>query len=567
MENLGCDKMDVLKVTYDITDLPELKYFSKRIQEIIINCQKMKAKIERHTKAIVSKSEKIFGNISIMIFNKDDSRESRLSVKEVISLVNDVTPRQQKMHEDKLSRQDSTLESGEIRVDFVAEGCLQKYNQCDHSCHRSFLLSSSGKYAVVDGKAAVVDMKEIERVLVTDIYNKVVEVAEHVMFESLQGVLQALQNRCMPNKKRANYGNPSQRNVYCISSEDQEIVLELIAEARHVFKSSCLSGQKMWGILDEETDVIVQLDEKTARKILESNKYVYGCGLKGNQLQIDIDERALKDVDNDEERHRKILKRLLRKHGISNYTTNYGFFKLEPFTCTIGSKISCGQGSRQFRRTLGGFAEKGRKLYALTARHFLIEDKVHLIIEMNNTEISQPLGQVEQGRVENKGELDIAAVLIHPNITIPEDDKMLKDSEGTIRQSILFPFQEKIPEIINELTHQAVHIWGSESKPGLGKITIPEYFVNGLQNKLVVVEDKLFSGEDDRFGKKGDSGSIICSDDIAGQHVNVYCMLMGSDNNAAVHRDTRERRRYLTFRMEAGILQLNQELGGRFKLC
>lgn len=278
-----------------------------------------------------------------------------------------------------------------------------------------------------------------------------------------------------------------------------------------------------------------------------------GCGFRHSSLFIHVDNPNAIDMAETQ------AKRVLERYNISDFTIVLGSRQVKEFSIGVGTKVS----GRHVKGTLGGFATNEGTVHGLLARHFVESCPNQFIVDENN----QKIGTVQAS--ENRGSLDIAAAKMEISV-LNGCDLRFKDSYGDHMTSKLYPFSST-ETIIEDLQDLPVHIWGSASTPGRGKIIVPEYFVPDM-DRLVLVEDLEGDGKtklekNKRFASPGDSGSVVCSNDIDGDYVQVISMFMGSINFNEVEADPKLKGNYLSFRMGSGLEQLNDEIGGTFFLC
>lgn len=252
----------------------------------------------------------------------------------------------------------------------------------------------------------------------------------------------------------------------------------------------------------------------------------------------------------------------MQKFGIAEVAIVAGSKEVKMFSLVeVGSSLS-----NSIRcATLGGFAKNNDTVHVLMARHFAECSQNVFVIDENNRKHKIAKVLTTDGV---RGNLDIAAAELE-KAALRVCDTHFKESGGDYNTSCLYLFDTD--DFHSYLKDLPVHIWGSSSSPGLGKIIIPDFHhINGM--RLVLVEDMEGDGaapieERNRFAKEGDSGAVICSDDIDGEHVKVISMLMGCNNFKEAEENQSVKQTYLTFRMNSALQQLNKEHNKNFELC
>jgi hypothetical protein len=252
------------------------------------------------------------------------------------------------------------------------------------------------------------------------------------------------------------------------------------------------------------------------------------------------------------------------KHGINEFKIRLEQEVITEFAeYEVGSTLT----SRQNRSaSLGGFALKGetKDLSLLVARHFADDGKpVYVRDEKGNKCIFAHI--IPPNVHERFATLDIAAGLVLKK----ERSKcltMFKDHCGTPLASELSSFENEAE--IEWLKGLPVHIWGASSSPGLGKIIIPDFYVEGMK-RLVKIEDRHPVDKEEivPFSKEGDSGAIVCADDPDGEKVHVVSMVTGSSNYEEKQQNPDIKGEYLSIRLKDGLMQLEKVHGDTFNLC
>ncbi|KAH3806400.1 uncharacterized protein LOC127833936 isoform X1 [Dreissena polymorpha] len=358
-----------------------------------------------------------------------------------------------------------------------------------------------------------------------------------------------------------------------------EAIKCLLSDVMAVYNRSCAPRQEWPGVENKETPV---LDKTWPDELFECDASIKGFGYQHDSLQIVVDRQYDETIF-------EAISNYLNIRNITKYHINWGPWTETPL-CDI--KVGNELVVAERRGTLGGFALKDDHLYALTSRHLLDNAEDHntgLSSQGNGTSVNEQYVYINNTQSNTNilfaiaepgytiGELDIAAV----KIVQPENiaDRRLRDSRGRHRNNMIFNFQNKPEQEIKKLLQsERVHAWTKERLPRLGKISIPIYFVRGMQFKYLVIENEYSDAEEQHagaaeygdipnpnaFGMPGDSGAIICSDDVRSQGVHAYSMFIGKLQN-------NDKTMYLSLRLQDGLYQLSnnqeQQTRSRYQLC
>ncbi|XP_045181510.2 uncharacterized protein LOC123540491 isoform X2 [Mercenaria mercenaria] len=165
----------------------------------------------------------------------------------------------------------------------------------------------------------------------------------------------------------------------------------------------------------------------------------------------------------------------------------------------------------------------------------------------------------ETNRYEH-GSLDIAAAELHEEIR--QIDTTFRDSRADPLNGCLHRYTgaDKIVR-----TGRKVHIWGANSRPGLGVITAPEVIYDGMKNPLIQVEDKDVT-DGMRFAEEGDSGAIVCADDPDKKCVHALAMVVGTPTDETGEASANSKREYLTLPLSKGFEQIEKAINGDIEL-
>ncbi|XP_060564302.1 uncharacterized protein LOC132723571 [Ruditapes philippinarum] len=303
------------------------------------------------------------------------------------------------------------------------------------------------------------------------------------------------------------------------------------------------------------------LNEQVAKEFL-SVIGVTGCGYRFQILDVYISNKLT-----GEQRHiaEVQVQTIAEKHGIMEYKIRLEQKVITEFAeYEVGSTLT----SRHDRSaTLGGFALKGERkdLSLLVARHFADDGRPVYVCDENGKKCVFAHIMPTNTEDERYATLDIAAGLVLQR----ERTKcltMFKDHLGTPLASNLSSFENEAD--IEWLKGLPVHIWGASSSPGLGKIIIPDFYVEGMK-RLVKIEDRHPVDKEEivPFSKEGDSGAIVCADDPDGEKVHVVSMVSGSSNYEEKQQNPDIKGEYLSIRLKDGLMQLEKVHGDTFNLC
>ncbi|KAH3806154.1 uncharacterized protein LOC127835340 [Dreissena polymorpha] len=387
-----------------------------------------------------------------------------------------------------------------------------------------------------------------------------------------------------------------------------------LSDVMAIFKRSCAPPDE-WPNLEKKE--IFVLNDNVSQELSRLDPSLIGVGYEHDILQMFVDRNENVELDT-------ALENILAKHKIAKHHINHG-----PWKCVPLCDIRVGQHIRATTQrigTVGGFATRDGHLYALTARH-VVEGAEFLYIDQSQGHVDEPslqdsilysrssedqpaLGErttiitADQRssvrddntepainvdvRVGNEGlhtrlakfaivergvgELDIAAARIERPDQIR--NPMFMSSRKAFKKSILFDFRRKDEhEIRKLLDSEQVYAWASSKVPLKGQIYIPIYKNPITKQRFVAIKNEFDvpgSQTDDlpdpnAFGKEGDSGAIVCSDDIDGKGVIVYSMFTNKLENE------NGRTFYLTLILQDGLDQLANnivpETTSHFVLC
>ncbi|XP_052217517.1 uncharacterized protein LOC127835232 [Dreissena polymorpha] len=307
-----------------------------------------------------------------------------------------------------------------------------------------------------------------------------------------------------------------------------------------------------WPKIQQPNPNTTPLKLRIVDELFKIDSTIVGCGYHHHILQIYLNREANVSLDS-------ALTKALNKHNLVHHNFNYGPCK---YTECCGIKVGSHLGTQTVSATLGGFAKANENLYALVSRHFV--ETVG-----NDVKHKRPNGDcvtIATHTVKPEGDLDISAARILPKTLIT--DTRFRDSIGRFTSSMLFNFEGQVDDLQSEY----IFAWtaNSVSRPSRGMITIPDFQRPSYQHNYVVIESEQDECADqgavgppvtESFGKRGDSGAIVCFDDKDGNGVHVVSMFMGELRFGDTHG-------LVSLPLQQGLQQINAKLGGEnLQLC
>ncbi|XP_045182461.2 uncharacterized protein LOC123541121 [Mercenaria mercenaria] len=349
---------------------------------------------------------------------------------------------------------------------------------------------------------------------------------------------------------------------------DRTIIESLLAEMTVLFRTSCVPEDEWpnFKVYKER-----KVDEQLQTDLFNISPAVKGMGYRFDRFVICIEEA--KDMD-DYDSILKSIGSVMDGSGVEDYTVEEISKELKPYSCDVrvGAKIETGGPDDLVCGTLGCFAfmtdDSCEKTCALISKHVATCGNRFFCPDYGITMLNNPLGHVVTATVQDTG-LDIAALLLDERVRICAKYKSEDpDFDSGLLQCKLHDYTEDSNDEILS-SGQQVYIWGATSKPGKGVITIPTYKIDGMENGLILIEDRsVRKGEiPERFCKPGDSGAVVCAEDRRGEFVHAVAMLMGILNEHALKKDPTTRGKYLSVPLSTGLQELTKRTGYSFELC
>lgn len=281
-----------------------------------------------------------------------------------------------------------------------------------------------------------------------------------------------------------------------------------------------------------------------AKEILQV-PMVTSVGYKLDILYLFLDDSMAIEERQKAENH---LKRLLKNHSISRYEFHYEQGKLQQYA-EVGSVLKAGERAG----ALGCFAKLGKKeeMCVLFSKHVSLGGNSLLVEDPPKSGKFMRFATLLSSNTPDSDPLDIAIAKV---LKGPYSCKVeFKDEFGRCMPNIVCLFDTTI-----WLSRLPVHISRAAGSPGLGIIIIPVLYMENAQNTYLKIEDRDVN---ERFANPGDSGAIVCANDCHdGLKVHVIAMLMGSSNDREVNQRPETKRQYVAFRLNLGVMQLQQEL-------
>ncbi|XP_053382518.1 uncharacterized protein LOC128549571 [Mercenaria mercenaria] len=366
-----------------------------------------------------------------------------------------------------------------------------------------------------------------------------------VKCETLKQLYPLQANQSKENMKSSFSEMESQRN---------ERARELLGEMFAFFNRSTLPKNKRMDVPGFERK---RVSREITEKLFDLDKTIRGCGYSHSTFNVNV-ERLPGEKETMDRKER--ITKFLEKHGINDIKLNIVSESVAEYK-RVGAGISIPkteEGTEYHKGTLGGFAsfskEKETSSCALFSRHVAHGCIAKVYVDGENGKMTE-LGEILEDTLQ-AGSYDIAAAKIHDH-HVPQCEVEFKNSENTPLPGRLYS-----PATI-DLQDLQVHLWGSASKPGLGIIKIPELSYPNATETYIQIEDRNISK---RMAAEGDSGAIVCADDLDDEHVHVISMLIGSNSDTKTLQDPNVKRTYIAFPVQKGVERLQMKTGGTFSL-
>ncbi|XP_053382530.1 uncharacterized protein LOC128549573 isoform X3 [Mercenaria mercenaria] len=302
--------------------------------------------------------------------------------------------------------------------------------------------------------------------------------------------------------------------------------------------------------------------KKVSQMLFTKDKSVKGCGYRLKSFHVDVEELPTPEENSDRE---KRIQKMLSNYGITDIRFNFVSPSLDQYNY-VGANIAakCETGTKM--GSLGCFAihEKDNEssLCALFSKHVAQGCSPEIYVKDKDQKL-ESFGILLSDTYVDGGH-DIAAARINSQC-ISSCDKQFKNMK-----------EEKVPaelHIVDDrdntlLQGQTIHLWGAHSKPGIGKINIPDFhYPDSTESYIEVQDGSIAKGKPNAvLAEPGDSGAIVCIDESNGKKVRVISMLMGSTNDTVAQKDPKVKRKYLTLPLSSGLQTLEQRTNGTFLL-
>ncbi|XP_045181500.2 uncharacterized protein LOC123540483, partial [Mercenaria mercenaria] len=377
-------------------------------------------------------------------------------------------------------------------------------------------------------------------------------ILEHVVFEILIEKFNNLE-QLYQTKDETDDSNASSFSELVKQHKDN--VEHLLGEITAFFKRSTLPENKRpVGLRFEKKEVSKEVKEQ----LFGLDKTIRGCGYSHSTFNVNVERLS------DEDEHMRRQKRItdfLNRNGITNIKFNIVSKSVEEYK-HIGARIRVPEAAKPteyHKGTLGGFAlfnkQNETASCALFSRHVALGCSEKLYVQEDDEQLTE-LGEILEDTLQH-GSYDIAAAKIHDHL-VQHCDVQFKNSEDYQRPGTLYTQASSI-----DLQDLPVHLFGSVSTPGLGRIQIPELSCPGASETYMQIEDRNPSK---RMAVPGDSGAIVCADDLDDELVHVISMLIGSNTETKKLTDPSVKRTYITFPVQKGVELLQVKTGGTFSL-
>ncbi|XP_053389095.1 uncharacterized protein LOC128552108 isoform X2 [Mercenaria mercenaria] len=330
---------------------------------------------------------------------------------------------------------------------------------------------------------------------------------------------------------------------------------QLLGEIIAFFKRSSLPENKRPVGLDFEKK---EVSKEVIKQLFRLDETIRGCGYSQSSFNVNVERLS------DEEKHierEKHITDFLKRNGITNIKFNIISKTLAEYKheCAMKSVSEAAEPSVYHYGTLGGFASFSKETEttscALFSRHVALGCSSKLYVDGEN---GQPieLGEILEDTLKD-GMYDIAAAKIHDH-QVQHCDVQFKNSKNVPLPGKLHTKSSSI-----DLQDLKVHLWGATSRPGLGIIRIPELSFPGTTETYMQIEDR---NSYKRMAVEGDSGAIVCADDLDDKHVHVISMLIGSNTDKEKLKDPNVKRTYIALPIQKGVECLQMLTGGTFSL-
>ncbi|XP_053379846.1 uncharacterized protein LOC123527634 [Mercenaria mercenaria] len=292
-----------------------------------------------------------------------------------------------------------------------------------------------------------------------------------------------------------------------------------------------------------------EISKQIAEDLFQLHPTIKWCGYRYSTLHIHT-EHISDSSEND--RLNEKIKDFLSRKDIKDYIIVVIGKNIKEYNY-VGAEI---QSEADKKATLGCFSvyKKGnqKSVCGLLSKHFVLGTSRIFVKDAIHFGTVLPATNIEGG-------LDIAAMEIVKQ-HIQGLDMSFKNYENETRPAYLYDNTDN-----KMLQDQPVYLRGAMTKLGVGTIHIPTLQCSDDTDKAYI---QIFDGNftlNMPFGRlavEGDSGAILCMDELGTKNVCVISMLMGE----LLREPEEEERMYSTLRLSCGLKYLEDKTQGKFTL-
>ncbi|XP_053382547.1 uncharacterized protein LOC128546020 isoform X3 [Mercenaria mercenaria] len=340
--------------------------------------------------------------------------------------------------------------------------------------------------------------------------------------------------------------------------QQRDIIEDLFEEMVAVISKSQFKGKDLKRLQTrrKNSHVIKQV----SHMLFKQDKSVKGCGYRFKTFHVDVQELPTLQENSDRE---KRIREMLNDNGITDIRFNFVSPSLDLYSY-VGAQIAAKCETVTQTGTLGCFANHAKDneptLCALFSKHVVQGCSPEIYVGDKDQKLKS-FGTLLSDTYVDGGH-DIAAARIN-NKDFSSCEKQFKNMKN-----------EKVPAELHTVGDntifpgQTIHLWGAHSKPGIGKINIPDFhYPDGTDSYIEIQDGSIARGKPNAvLAEPGDSGAIVCMDLSNGKKVRVISMLMGSTNDTVAQKDPKVKRKYLTLPLSSGLQTLEQRTKGTFQL-
>lgn len=295
-------------------------------------------------------------------------------------------------------------------------------------------------------------------------------------------------------------------------------------------------------------------------KQLERIRGVLAYGIVHGILTVYVDESLDKTEKEDAERNVSEIfdTNLFKICFIQNRIQEFSDVKVgarigNTLTSSPNSKCTASLAAFATDKTeLNSTADK--RIYLLMSNHvartLFNQSKTSVHIFNINHEIGPVVGTLLEPSENNQ--FDLALAKLERQDLVDDEKTKLKNSSNSPKRCHVV----NTCNVDEDLSGLRVHIWGACSSPGFGQIACGDLRFSDNQARHIVVEDTCTTS----FSQIGDSGSIVCSDNVYKDCVDAISVLVGgyivsSDNG------TESRNQYITVELDGCLRHLSTKHG------